>query len=684
MNILYLDNDECLGYFGLISGLFSETVCDYCVKLKLLENNDDRINAEALFLLFAAEMLDMGSARPGLKDFFKKMKKLKKKGELDKIIMYTSAERYSQTEKNYVNWVAFMKNLFEFYTYNTLENKDLFLIYDLDHSGRSDEIPRESADGATLKSVEVPLKRLGLSINDVKKIAFLDDRPQNIFINGEEQKEKLKRIGMLPYYYLPKKEDLKKISEKYDDDFIKLGMKSLSSILDKQYDSELDEFKENKYPIGVPYFDMTELEQNKEEKRNDTPPPSIDITEGIKTFNDSSIDISKEQPIKISSSNNLSDIAPSFNTSPNIDGDIQSIDISNEVLKPNSRLSNVQSSFNQVPKMDDNIQSIDISNEVLKPNSHLSNVQPSFNQVPKMDGDIRSIDISNDFFKPGNILSNTEQKFNPVPKMDRDIRLIDISDRKKTSLQTYNKPIDYTDIMEVQNNDSDVQSVNISMDELPKKIIQIGDAGNHSDNTSIDLTKMIEKSASKSGRFTDSINISSNFGELPKGKPNQLIQNSQMVKTGITNFNLSEDEIANIIPSISVSNISDRNSELNIEQENTKRKEKLRFKDFSEEYGPKKQLESINITNSEQYMKGSGLLKKNINNTHETLLNNITPLSMNQNINNNMHLISNMNISPINNDNMSIDITQNNNNVSVNANSELPNINLNNFSLNYD
>jgi len=323
MNILYLDNDECLGYFSLISGLYTETVCDYCLKLKLLEKNLDRINAEALFILFASELLDMGFARPGLKEFFYKLKKLKNKKSLDKIIMYTSAERYSQTEKNYVNWVGFMKNLFEFYsTKKHDDTKDLFLIYDLDHSGRSDEIPRESPDGATLKSVEVPLKRLGISMDDVKKIVFLDDRPQNIFIDGNEQQNKLKRIGVLPYYYLPKKEILKELCLKYDDDFMKLGMKSLSSILDKQYDNELEEFTENGYPIGIPHFDMGELEENKEKQRIDTPPPSIDISgeANSKPNNNSHIDDVESVSIDITKM-----------LEKNVPNDMKSIDFSYEL-----------------------------------------------------------------------------------------------------------------------------------------------------------------------------------------------------------------------------------------------------------------------------------------------------------------------------------------------------------------
>jgi hypothetical protein len=326
MNILYLDNDECLGYFSLISGLYSETVCDYCLKLKLEEKNLDRINVEALFILFAADLLDMGFARPGLKDFFAELKRFKNKGYLDKIIMYTSAERYSKTEKNYVNWVGFMKNLFEFYSSNQNDNNDeLFLIYDLDHSGRSDEIPRESPDGATLKSVEVPLKRLGITMENVKKIAFLDDRPQNIYIDGDSQQSKLKRVGVLPYYFLPSRDILKETCAKYDTDFMKLGMKSLSSIMDRQYDTELEEFKDNGYPIGIPYFDMSELEGKTNIERVDTPPPSIDISGEVNPIVN----------VQIVDADNISlDITKMLEKSASKDG--ESIDFSYELNNDNS------------------------------------------------------------------------------------------------------------------------------------------------------------------------------------------------------------------------------------------------------------------------------------------------------------------------------------------------------------
>ena len=408
MNILYLDNDECLGYFSLISGLYTETVCDYCLKLKLEEKNLDRINAEAIFILFAAELLDMGFARPGLKDFFYKLKKFKNNKFLDKIIMYTSAERYSQTEKNFVNWVGFMKNLFEFYsTEKHDDSKDLFLIYDLDHSGRSDEIPRESPDGATLKSVEVPLKRLGISMDEVQKIVFLDDRPQNIFIDGNEHQNKLMRIGVLPYYFLPQKEILKKTCAKYDDDFMKLGMKSLSSILDKQYDNEFEEFNENSYPIGIPYFDMSELEEKKNEKRIDTPPSSIDISGEANPTQSYQIQVGDAESLSLDITKMLEKNAPDDTKSVNFSYEINNIpsnDKSEIVLNADD--------IKIMPNIESNISEFNLSEPFSK------SVQSSIDITNLKDdnAEITNADMKNIDLKPTELFNDFINKTENNPK----------------------------------------------------------------------------------------------------------------------------------------------------------------------------------------------------------------------------------------------------------------------------
>lgn len=261
MNILYLDNDECLGYFGLINGIYMSTVGTYFLNNRLVEDDPKRLEIEALFMVFACELLDLGFARPGLKDFFHNIKNLKRDGKLDRVIMYTSASRASDSHVKYINWVSFLRNLFELYSCldyksgNHSNCSDIAQVYDLDHSGRSDEIPKISADGATMKSVGVPLLRLGINITNVAKIAFIDDKPENIYCDDNCDEHKLKRVGVFPYYYLPELEDIRAVCDKYDSDFEEAGVKTPGSVLDKEYDVDLKEFKLNGYPVGVPHYD---------------------------------------------------------------------------------------------------------------------------------------------------------------------------------------------------------------------------------------------------------------------------------------------------------------------------------------------------------------------------------------------------------------------------------------------
>jgi hypothetical protein len=555
MNILYLDNDECLGYFSLISGLYTETVCDYCLKLKLEEKNLDRINAEALFILFAAELLDMGFARPGLKEFFYKLKKFKNNKFLDKIIMYTSAERYSQSEKNFVNWVGFMKNLFEFYsTEKHDDSRDLFLIYDLDHSGRSDEIPRESPDGATLKSVEVPLKRLGISMDDVGKIVFLDDRPQNIFIDGKEQQDKLMRIGVLPYYFLPQKEILKQTCAKYDEDFMKLGMKSLTSILDKQYDNELDEFKENGYPIGIPHFDMSELEEKKNNARMDTPPSSIDISgEAVP---------SKNYEIQIGDSDTLSlDITKMLEKS--VPNDTKSIDFSYELSKSQSYdnseiaknpfdidISSLHQINNDFKISDQNVKSLQSSINI----SNVVDEKP--NAITKADMqsiDLKPTDLYNEFVnkvetKPSKLEFKdlSEEFVNKQETKPSKLEFKDLSEEFVNKQETKPSKLEFKDLSEEfgtkKDNEKKSSVISNIIDVFKAKQQVAGDKKTNKDKLLFDQIPLNDVSAlsiSQNAMVSQSIDISN---ELQKGKvDNFSIEISKDYKGGLPSIDISRE-----------------------------------------------------------------------------------------------------------------------------------------------
>ena len=83
MNVLILDNDECLGSFGFISNMYENLIGQYILENKLDANNKNRIDIEKLFINFAIELLNIGFGRPGLKEFFHMIKDLKEYKLLD-------------------------------------------------------------------------------------------------------------------------------------------------------------------------------------------------------------------------------------------------------------------------------------------------------------------------------------------------------------------------------------------------------------------------------------------------------------------------------------------------------------------------------------------------------------------------------------------------------------------------
>lgn len=245
-NILILDNDECLGYFGSMSGFYTSIIGEYCKRNKLVKGNHQRQNVENLFRQFSLDLLKSGFARPALKHFFNEVHKLKTKGDLDYVVMYTSANRNNgKSEEDYIDWVWMLRSIFEQYAGKP--------IYDLDHSGRSDENPPlEAKDGATIKSVGRIITRLGLTKEQVGRIMFLDDRPHNIECQENCPSDRTLKLGVNAYMYLPKFERLLKICEKWDTDFKDAGLEMPSKYLKLYWKEDAEDLiSEGKKPGGI-------------------------------------------------------------------------------------------------------------------------------------------------------------------------------------------------------------------------------------------------------------------------------------------------------------------------------------------------------------------------------------------------------------------------------------------------
>ena len=181
LRIVVLDNDECMGQFGYLS-LFHQV--PFNIKGEPVVNRSDVVKSVAKYIL------GNGSARPHIDKLLKYLKKLKKKGKIDAVVMYTSADNTS-------GYVHFLKDCLEKYAHSKGVYDDV-IHYSSVRSVRAN-------DGATKKDFKnVYLRQLekrGIkgsfprsSVHEAtKNIIMFDDRPHNINKRGGTV------IGVKPY-----------------------------------------------------------------------------------------------------------------------------------------------------------------------------------------------------------------------------------------------------------------------------------------------------------------------------------------------------------------------------------------------------------------------------------------------------------------------------------------------------
>ena len=192
--IVVLDNDECLGQFGLFSCLYvySRMTRDpYIVDLGELK----RMCVRYLF--------PNGIARPYLKEFFELLKFLKTKNKIAGVVMYTSAPNNLSDGKS--GYVYFLKDCIELYC-NCPNIYDKVL-------HRNNVVAKTSKCGATIKDLgnvlltyqqrkkitgvdSVEKRRLNHKVNTMThNIIMIDDKPRNIRTRSG------RAIGVSPYEY---------------------------------------------------------------------------------------------------------------------------------------------------------------------------------------------------------------------------------------------------------------------------------------------------------------------------------------------------------------------------------------------------------------------------------------------------------------------------------------------------
>ena len=178
--VFVLDNDECLGQFGLLSGLYSLFVTYVSIHTGIPLHLCLQVLKKYVITYYLAN----GGARPGTKDTLRLLQQYKDNKLIDKVVMFTSA-------KNTNNWVLFLKDCLESYAgvvglYDLIVHRDIL-------------IPSPAPDGATFKDLE--LVRFRLDITSDSPLFMIDDKPHNILGEGT-------RIPVTPYRHVVQYQDL--------------------------------------------------------------------------------------------------------------------------------------------------------------------------------------------------------------------------------------------------------------------------------------------------------------------------------------------------------------------------------------------------------------------------------------------------------------------------------------------
>lgn len=172
--VLVVDNDECIGAWSLGSAIH-DVVANYISKHTGIPTEKC---VQVFKKYFVEHYMSNGGARPGTKDMLKLLKFHKDIGSVDRVVMFTSC-----TNTN--GWVNCLKECLEMYA--GVSVYDMVLHRDNTES-------KETADGATVKSMDMVLERLGFQTENTK-IIVIDDRPQNIQGSGV-------RIAVSPYRHV--------------------------------------------------------------------------------------------------------------------------------------------------------------------------------------------------------------------------------------------------------------------------------------------------------------------------------------------------------------------------------------------------------------------------------------------------------------------------------------------------
>lgn len=201
---VFFDIDNTLGDF-----VFSYAFYMYLV----VEVNIDKLElANEMFIEIFSKLMDTSIIRHSIDRLFGWLYELKMKNEIKMIGLYTMSERHIPSWKivkrityrnKFVDWVSIFRKSFNKY----LEKYEIYNLIDVDIS--SDEC--EDGEKKHVSNIYRKIKECNESLNEHNIIIFIDDVPDIIINNLEDDNIIFKQVTVRPYNCLPKYEVINNI-----------------------------------------------------------------------------------------------------------------------------------------------------------------------------------------------------------------------------------------------------------------------------------------------------------------------------------------------------------------------------------------------------------------------------------------------------------------------------------------
>ena len=194
--IVALDNDECLGSFGMVGDFYCHLMAwlyaHHGRDAAAMRRDWEEGGLRDLVVHECGRLLAAGYLRPGVADYLRQLRDWRAAGELDAVVMYTSASDECWVSERWLPgsvdpsraWLGYVRRFLLPCIESAADCPGLYAAVLHRNNVRAAVTP----EGATVKDVANVLLALGMAPDrtSTRRVAFVDDRPQNIRDGGAQ------------------------------------------------------------------------------------------------------------------------------------------------------------------------------------------------------------------------------------------------------------------------------------------------------------------------------------------------------------------------------------------------------------------------------------------------------------------------------------------------------------------